>query len=124
MITQVIPYSEWQSFCHDFSAKHYGRHAIVESLQYDGRHRVVSCDKQFEGVLVSPDTESVGVAQVELGTDLTGHQMVVVPNLQSLCIEKTESGADVGLEMHSQKLGITIIRFPSKFRRFGNPDRQ
>lgn len=122
MITTEIPQTEWKDYCREFSRKHSGSPATVESFQYDGKHRILTNDnKKFEHVTIFPEKFHGEVAQIELGADSMGHQVITITGMSAMKVERTPEGTDAGLELHSKEHGILIIRFCSMFHRKVSP---
>ncbi|MBI5471293.1 MAG: hypothetical protein HY961_03010 [Ignavibacteriae bacterium] len=116
MIATEIPHNEWRSYCRDFNVKHSGWPVSVESLEYDGKHRILTNDdKEFAFINIYPDRTRGEVAQIELGAYGKTRQTMIVPRLSAMKAERMANGTDAGLEIYSKDYGIVIIRFQKMF---------
>ena len=118
MITTEIPQTEWRAYCREFSRRHSGSPVTVESLQYDGKHRILTNEnKEFDHVTIFPEYAQGEVVQIDVGSNGTGHQSITLPGMSAMKVERTAEGMDAGLELYSKEHGILIIRFRTLFHR-------
>lgn len=111
MRTMEIPHEQWQPFLDQFSKQHQGECVTVEVLEGEGGMHAVASQSRLIGITDDPKNSEGEMIEVMIGDSpdsLTNHDI-----RQPCCLRVAQSddGSDVAVEIESNAMPKTIVRF-------------
>lgn len=113
MIMQEIPREHWNRFFHSFSCQHEGWLATLEIFATDTGAQQEARDIPFEAISLDKERAESEAVVIDMRTTTTEHISHMIAQPTHVWLQKTEAGADAGLEIQAEDDSRASLRFRS-----------